>query len=85
MLVMPFFFYYSILATCPASHGCNADTKLFFDFILHVTYIPINLPLESLYLKKTYPYPLGSFNDLSIHRDGQRATLLWFHPNSCLR
>jgi hypothetical protein len=42
-------------------------------------YIPINLPLESLYhLKKLHQNPLGSFNDLSIHKDRQRKATLFY-------
>jgi hypothetical protein len=34
---------------------------------------------HSIYLKKPYQNPLGSFKDLNIHRDRQReATLLWY-------
>jgi hypothetical protein len=44
----------------PAKHGCIAH---------------INFSLESLYpLKKPHQNPLGSFEDLCLHRDRQRVT-----------
>jgi hypothetical protein len=46
---------------------------------MHVMGININLTLKSFYLlKKSHQNPLGSFKDLSIHRDRQRgATLIY--------
>jgi hypothetical protein len=42
-------------------------------------YIHINLPLKTLYLlKKMHQNPLGSFKDLSVHRDRQRKAT-WFY------
>jgi hypothetical protein len=51
--------------------------KCFFT-IFYMLYTK-NLPLKSLYLfKEQQQCPLGSFDDLSIHRDRQREAILFY-------
>jgi hypothetical protein len=47
--------------------------------LYYACYIHINLSLESLYLwKKPHQNPLGTFKDLSVHRDRQREATLFY-------
>jgi hypothetical protein len=49
-----------------------------FSVILYILYT-CKSPLESLYVfKKSHQNPLGSFIDLSIHRDRQREVSLFY-------
>jgi hypothetical protein len=70
-------------------HGYNGDTKVFRYYNYDECYIHKNLPIEPHYLlKKPHQNPLGSFKDLSIHRDRQLEatlfyTMLLYKPEDC--
>jgi hypothetical protein len=53
---------------------CYVDTKVFLFYILHVIYILTLLKN----LINPYQNPLGSFEDLSLHRDRQREATLFY-------
>jgi hypothetical protein len=61
-----------------ASLGYIADTKVFLYYIMQIIYIE-TVPLNhAAYEKKSHENPLGSFKDLSIHRDRQREVTLLY-------
>jgi hypothetical protein len=69
-----------------ASQGCELTLQYFSIILLMLyTYKPFSLITLSI-LKNPHVNPLGSFKDLSIHRDGQREAtfVLYYVMNSIL-
>jgi hypothetical protein len=58
-------------------HDRNADTKVFFNYIIHVIYKPSSY--ITLFLKKQYQNPLSGFKEAYIAgRDGEKRLCLYY-------